>query len=63
MVTGNTTIWEMGFRLVRTFCQNIDDLLIIPVVKYAAFAFGAFVVFSKKYLIPKRVWRRTLKIV
>jgi hypothetical protein len=63
MVTENTTIWEMGFKLVRTFCQNIDYLLVIPAVKYAAFGFGAFVVFSKKYLIPKNVWKITMKIV
>lgn len=62
MVTEDITIWEIGFRLVRTFCQNIDNLLVLPMVKYAAFVFGAFVVFSKKYLIPKRVLRRTLKI-
>ena len=60
MVTENTTIWEMGFGLVRTFCQNIDQLLVLPVIKYAAFLFGAFVVFSKKYLIPKKVLRRAL---
>jgi hypothetical protein len=63
MVTENTTIWEMGFRLVRTFCQNIDHLLVLPTVKYLAFGFGTFVVFSKKYLIPKRVMRRALQII
>jgi len=60
MVTENTTIWEMGFGLVRAFCQNIDQLLVIPIIKYAAFGFGAFIVFSKKYLIPKKILRRTL---
>lgn len=63
MVSENTTLWEMGFRLVRTFCQNIDHLLVIPSVKYVAFAFGAFVIFSKEYLIPKNIWKRTMKIV
>lgn len=60
MVTENTTILEIGFRLVRAFCQNIDQLLVLPIVKYAAYGFGVFVVFSKKYLIPKKVLRRTL---
>jgi len=62
MVSEDITIWEIGFRLVRTFCQNIDHLLILPTVKYAAFGFGSFVVFSKKYLIPKNVWKRIMKI-
>lgn len=62
MITEDTTIWEIGFRLVRTFCQNIDHLLVMPVVKYGAYGFGIFIVFSKKYLIPKKVLRRTLMI-
>lgn len=63
MVSEQTTIWEMGFRLVRAFCQNITHLLFIPAINYGALAFGAFIMFSKKYLIPKRVMNKTLKIV
>lgn len=47
MVTENITLWEIMFKIVRAFYQNIDDLLVIPIVKYAALGFGAFVVFSK----------------
>lgn len=63
MVTEEITLWEMMFKVIGTFCQNLDHLLLIPMVKQIALGFGVFVVFSKKYLIPKRTWNMGLRLL
>lgn len=58
MVSTNLSIYEMIFKILRSFLEHIENLSVIPFGKYFVLGFGSFVIFSKKYLIPKRFWRK-----
>lgn len=49
---------ELGLKLVRSFLKYLDAFSGIPFGKYVVLGFGAFLIFIKKYIIPKRFWKR-----
>jgi len=50
-------LYELGFRLVRTLIRYFNFLSHTPYLKYAAFAFGSFIIFIKGHINP-RSWKR-----
>lgn len=61
MVSMNLSVYEILFKIFRSFLEHIENLSVIPFGKYFVLGFGGFVLFSKKYLIPKKFWKRAKK--
>jgi hypothetical protein len=53
---------SMLFKIAKGIFRYFNILLRLPYLQYVALGFGVFIMFSKEYLIPKKIWRKSLMI-